>query len=59
MRITAALGIFLIVLLSAHARAEVDWPPKRTNANSGHRERSVRCIVNGSGRSEATLVVIC
>jgi hypothetical protein len=30
MRITAALGIFLIVLLSAHARAEVDWPPKRT-----------------------------
>jgi hypothetical protein len=29
------------------------------DANSGHRERSVRCIVNGSGRSEATLVVIC
>ena len=28
-------------------------------AYSGHRERSVRFIVNGSGRSEATLVVIC
>ena len=26
-------------------------------AYSGHRERSVRSIVNGSGRSEATLVV--
>ena len=28
-------------------------------AYSGHRERSVRFIVNGSGRSEATLVVVC
>src|SRR5208283_1458811 len=29
------------------------------DAYSGHRERSVRFIVNGSGRSEATLVVFC
>lgn len=28
-------------------------------AYSGHRERSVRFMVNGSGRSEATLVVLC
>ena len=29
------------------------------HAHSGHRERSVRSIVNGSGRSEATLVFVC
>jgi hypothetical protein len=31
----------------------------RQSAYSGHRERSVRFMVNGSGRSEATLVVLC
>jgi len=35
------------------------WQEPQLNAYSGHRERSVRFIVNGSGRSEATLVVVC
>jgi hypothetical protein len=37
----------------------VIFPQFVNPAYSGHRERSVRFIVNGSGRSEATLVVFC
>jgi ribosomal protein S18 acetylase RimI-like enzyme len=45
-----ALGIGKRLLAEAENRAR---------AYSGHRERSVRSIVNGSGRSEATLVFDC
>jgi hypothetical protein len=31
---------------------------RENGAYSGHRERPVRSIVNGSGRSEATLVFV-
>lgn len=60
----------VVVLAGGRCFGIVDWKdfveePRgadsegRYAAYSGHRERSVRCIVNGSGRSEATLVVIC
>ena len=52
------------------AAANVGWGAPRIHgellklgivisAYSSHRERSVRFIVNGSGRSEATLMVVC